>query len=95
MRWFLVVLVAVASVSCQSPTTDSEQPNVLVIAVDDLRPELGAYGVAHVKSPHIDRLAAGGLRFSDGYCSASTCTPTRSAPLSTNSTAFSCRPSST
>lgn len=32
-------------------------PNVLFIAVDDLRPELGCYGVAHMKTPHLDRLA--------------------------------------
>ena len=34
-----------------------ERMNVLMIAVDDMRPELGCYGASHVKSPNIDRLA--------------------------------------
>ncbi|MDB4548354.1 hypothetical protein N9Z93_03705, partial [Akkermansiaceae bacterium] len=37
--------------------------NVVMIAVDDMRPELGCYGATHVKSPNIDRLAASGLLF--------------------------------
>ena len=35
-----------------------ETPNILFIAVDDLRPELGCYGVEYIHSPNIDRLAA-------------------------------------
>lgn len=49
--------------------------------------ELSCYGATAVKTPHIDRLAAGGMRFTSGYCSASTCTPSRYSLL-TGSYAF-------
>ena len=41
--------------------------------------DIGCYGAKpkNLKTPHIDKLAANGLRFTSGYCSASTCTPTR------------------
>lgn len=49
--------------------------------------DLSCYGATAVKTPHIDRLAAGGMRFTSGYCSASTCTPSRYSLL-TGSYAF-------
>jgi arylsulfatase A len=63
-------------------------PNVIVIMADDLGyGELSCYGATAVKTPDIDRLAAGGMRFTSGYCSASTCTPSRYSLL-TGSYAF-------
>ncbi|MBN1853714.1 MAG: arylsulfatase [Pirellulales bacterium] len=53
-------------------------PNVIVIMADDLGyGDLGCYGATELKTPNIDQLASNGLRFTQGYCSASTCTPTR------------------
>ncbi len=57
------------------------KPNVLFIAVDDLRPDLGCYGVAHAKTPHIDRLAARGIVFEKAYCAQAVCSPSRSSIL--------------
>jgi arylsulfatase A-like enzyme len=56
----------------------SERPNVVLIYVDDLGyGDVGCYGASAVKTPHIDRLAKEGLRFTDGHCSSATCTPSR------------------
>jgi iduronate 2-sulfatase len=57
----------------------AERPNVLFIAVDDLRPQLGCYGVPHVKSPHIDRFASRGLLFKRAYCMVPTCGASRAS----------------
>ena len=72
------VLVAAASLAADP----AARPNVLFILCDDLRPDaLGCYGSKHVKTPHIDRLAAGGVRFTSGFCTTSLCSPSRASIL--------------
>lgn len=53
--------------------------NILFIAVDDLRPELGCYGVGYIHSPNMDRLAQEGYRFDNAYCCMSWCAPSRTS----------------
>lgn len=55
----LIVLLLIAS-SVRAAGTP--RPNVLVIAIDDLRDELGCYGASHIHSPNIDALAERGIR---------------------------------
>ena len=59
----------------------AKPPNVLFIAVDDLRPELGCYGNPIVNSPNIDRLAARGVLFNKAYCQQAVCSPSRTAMM--------------
>ena len=67
------------------PSLAKEAPNIVVIMADDLGyGDLSCYGATRVKTPNIDRLASEGLRFTSGYCSASTCTPTRYSFLTGN-----------
>jgi iduronate 2-sulfatase len=59
----------------------ARRKNILFIAVDDLRPELGCYGHSMVKSPNIDDLAKNGVVFERTYCQQAVCGPTRASLL--------------
>ena len=58
-----------------------ERPNILFIAVDDLRPQLGCYDHPETLSPNIDRLAARGTLFERAYCNVPVCGPSRVSVL--------------
>lgn len=80
--------LAFSIVSCllaSQTLSAAEKPNIVVIMADDMGyGDLSCYGATRVKTPNIDRLAAEGQRFTSGYCSASTCTPTRYSLLTGN-----------
>ena len=60
----------------------ADKPNVVLLYADDLGyGDVSCYGSKTISTPHIDKLAAEGLRFTDGHCSAATCTPSRFAML--------------
>ncbi len=65
-----------------SATFAADKPNVVLLYADDLGyGDVSCYGSKTIATPHIDKLAAEGLRFTDGHCAAATCTPSRFAML--------------
>ncbi|MFN7842124.1 MAG: sulfatase family protein [Pirellula sp.] len=79
-RAFLEIALCVVALSQVSSESGfgNDRPNIIVIMADDLGyGDLSCYGATSIQTPNIDRLAASGIRFTSGYCSASTCTPTR------------------
>jgi arylsulfatase A-like enzyme len=72
----LLALTLALGATALSATT---RPNILFIAVDDLRPEFGAYGADYIKSPNLDRIARSGITFERAYCQQAVCSPTRSS----------------
>jgi iduronate 2-sulfatase len=79
---FLFFLIVLFSQACSPPEKKNVRPNILFIAIDDLRPELGCYGQEHISSPHIDQLAEQSLLFNRAYCQQSVCNPSRASIMS-------------
>ena len=74
----LVAACLVAVVARGGVAAESDRPNFLVIVADDLGyADLGVQGGKDVPTPNIDALAAGGMRFTNGYTSGCVCSPTR------------------
>lgn len=78
IRFFILLTVVGLSQSGLSRSYSAETPNIIVVMADDLGyGDVSCYGAQALKTPNIDKLASEGRRFTSGYCSASTCTPTR------------------
>ncbi|MCK5208753.1 MAG: sulfatase [Cyclobacteriaceae bacterium] len=74
----VVILITVIGISCDSKY---KKPNVVLICVDDLRTDLGCYGVETIRTPNIDKLASQGRLFSNHYVFMAACGPSRSTLL--------------
>lgn len=70
------IFIALALVAAAQQTS---KPNILFIAIDDLKPILGCYGDVLIKTPNIDRLAKMGTVFMSNYCQQAVCGPTRAS----------------
>ena len=57
------------------------RPNILWIVADDASPHLGSYGEKSARTPHLDALAAQGVRFTNAFVPYSVCSPSRAAYL--------------
>ena len=82
----LLILMGVTSCKEEKKVAEVQEeqtkPNIIIIYADDLGyGEMGAYGATELKTPNLDKLANGGMRFTNGYASSATCTPSRYALL--------------
>jgi len=81
------LLMAMLLFSCQNVQQKNvapveKLPNIIIVYADDLGyGDLGSYGASTLKTPNIDKLAEGGVRFTDSHSTSSTCTPSRYALL--------------
>ncbi len=74
--------LALASRECEGKTTRERGPNVVLFFADDLGyADLSVYGAEKIATPHLDRMAAEGVKFTDFYVPVSVCTPSRAALL--------------
>jgi arylsulfatase A-like enzyme len=87
MRLFFIFMTAVILSACNSGNSSGnqespQQPNIIVIYMDDLGyGDVASYGAKTIQTPNIDFLANNGLRFTNGYASSATCSPSRFALL--------------
>ena len=72
-----LALLMLDPASARADDTSTGHPNILLLLVDDLKPALGCYGDPYAKTPHLDQLAARGLRFDLAYCNQAVCAPSR------------------
>jgi iduronate 2-sulfatase len=78
-KFALILFLFVISNTLIAQKRQATKPNILFIAVDDLKPLLGCYGNTLVKSPNIDRLARMATVFNKNYCQQAICGPTRAS----------------
>lgn len=79
----LVMLLIMPLAAIHAADTPNSKPNIIVIIADDMGyADIGAHGCQDIPTPHIDRIAARGVRFTDAYANGSFCTPTRAALMS-------------
>lgn len=85
MKNILLATTCLTTITACSPAKkeiSAKLPNIVIIYADDLGyGDVGAYGATGIKTPNIDKLANGGVRFTNGYASSATCTPSRYALL--------------
>src|SRR5690625_5314617 len=88
-NYFLIIVIIGCCffIACENEgavdeSVDSDLPNVIIILTDDQGyGDLSSYGHPDLSTPHTDRMAAEGMRFTDFYVAAGVCTPSRAALL--------------
>ncbi|WP_310378853.1 arylsulfatase [Flavobacterium sp.] len=77
-KFFLILFLTFSLAKAQQLKSNKKLPNIVFIYADDLGyGDLGAYGATEIKTPNMDALANGGVRFTNGYATSATCTPSR------------------
>ena len=80
-KLFILILCSFSTISVfsENPQKPADIPNILFIAVDDLKPWVTAYGDKHAKTPGMDKLAKGGIVFKNAYCQQAICAASRAS----------------
>ena len=78
---FSFFVLARLAVTAGFAAAAASRPNILFLAADDLRSDLGCYGHPEVKTPHLDALARRGVLFERAYCQQAVCNPSRASVL--------------
>lgn len=84
LGWGLAQLCVSSSIAiCETPISGGDRPNIVFILADDLGyTDIACYGSRYYETPQIDRMAAEGIRFTDGYTAGPNCQPSRAALIS-------------
>ncbi|MGS2722620.1 sulfatase family protein [Porticoccus sp. GXU_MW_L64] len=84
VRWLAIATLSLSSMACSAADSDgtgkaAEKPNIIVVLADDMGfGDIGAYNAdSKIPTPHLDQMAAEGMRFTDAHTPSSVCTPTR------------------
>ena len=82
MKKILIIFILVF-LNCKGPIVEQklQKPNILLLYIDDLRPELASFGVPQIHSPNIDALAEKGIKFTNAYCNVPVCGASRASML--------------
>lgn len=78
-KWIVVIAMVCAAAGARAADApvEPQRPNVLWITLEDISPNLGCYGDTYAVTPHMDRLAAQGVRFTRAYSNAGVCAVAR------------------
>ena len=88
MRWRIIIILATVTLwtvcvdvcpSADLQSSASSRPNIVWIMAEDISTELGCYGHPTIHTPHLDRMAAEGIKLTQFYSAAPVCTPSRAA----------------
>lgn len=83
LTYFLCITALLMAPLAALRAAEPPKPNIILILTDDMGyADIGVHGCKDIPTPHIDRLAARGVRFTDAYANGSFCTPTRAALMS-------------
>lgn len=74
---YIVIMILFCMIGFSAEAQSKKQKNILLLCIDDLRPELASFGATYVKSPNIDKLAKNGRAFQNHYVNAPSCGPSR------------------
>jgi len=76
-----IVIVFVLFVACTSQKPGHQKPNIIWIMIEDLGYQLSCYGEKGIHTPNIDKVAEQGIRYTNSFCTAPVCSPSRSAMI--------------